>query len=464
MAKNIDFKLTPRQAQAWKLLTGPESCAVLYGGAKGGGKSWFFVVWLIGWLEQLIKLYALKPSKNPPILGFIGRKQSTDFCHTTLETFRRIIPAEVYRIKEQSKEIVYRETARVWYGGLDDRETINKFNSAELAFIGLDQAEETERSDVEVMQAALRFKIGEVVPPYKELYTANPAECWLKEDFIDNKKDTPLRKLHYIPALPSDNPHLPGGYCERLSHIFRHNTALLSAYLRGDWSALQAANVLITSQMLEALKDITRHIVEIKTGVVCDPSMGGDECVIYVMRNNKIVEEKIIIGERDTMKVAGEMQVLANKWRTREYAVDCIGMGRGIADRLRELAPNGNIQYVNSSEKSFDEARFYNRRAEMWWYAMEQILEKNVAYPEDEELRRQLVNVRFKVCNSDGQIQIEPKDQVKKRIGHSPDRGDCWIYGVWATQFMQVLRTKDVWRDGPNRQEIMASPLGAMAI
>jgi hypothetical protein len=63
---------------------------------------------------------------------------------------------------------------------------------------------------------------------------------------------------------------------------------------------------------------------------------------------------------------------------------------------------------------------------------MEQIQNRKIPYPKDEELRRQLSSVRYKVVNSNGKIQLEPKDETKKRLKRSPDRADAFVYGVWA--------------------------------
>jgi len=456
---NANYSLTTRQGEALKVMLMPESNALMYGGAKGGGKSYFLSVWVFYWVDHLIKLFKLKPSVNPPVIGFIGRKQAVDFIKTTLETFKRVIPPEAYKIKEQAKEIVFLDTVKIWYGGLDDRETINKFNSAELAFCALDQAEECEREDVRVLRASLRFKIKDIVPHYKELYTANPADCWLREDFIVNKLD----KHYYVPALPTDNRHLPPEYCDRLRMAFRTSPALLAAYLNGDWNALQATNAMFTNTMLDALRGLIIRHNELKRGVICDPSLGGDECVIYVMENCKVIEKKVLIGERDTMKIAGEIAVLGEKHHTNDYALDIIGIGRGIGDRLRELNKNNRVQFLDSSEGSFA-AGFANRRAEMWWYAMEQVIDKKIPFPEHEDIREQLCAVRFKVQNSNGDRLIEPKADVKKRIGRSPDNADCWVYGVWATKEFMPLKTRDAWKNERSSGEVLCRTRSPMAV
>jgi hypothetical protein len=151
--------------------------------------------------------------------------------------------------------------------------------------------------------------------------------------------------------------------------------------------------------------------------------------VVYVIENTKIVDE-LILHYTDTMKIVGELMILSNKHKVDDFAIDCIGVGKGIADRLHEMGKK--VNFVNSAAGSSDVHRFYNLRAEMWWYCMERILSRQVDVISDPELRRQLSSVRYKVVNSNGQIKIEAKDEVKKRIGRSPDRADAFIYGLWA--------------------------------
>lgn len=402
-----------------------------------------FCTWTKVWVEWLIKFFDLQPSKNPVALGFIGRKRSVDFKKTTLEEFKRIIPSDHYRMHDNDSEIIFHETAKVFCGGLDDPKRIEKFNSANYAFFALNQAEETERSEVGVLKATLRLKIGDKQPPYKALFTANPMDCWLKEDFIDNT----LPRKFFIPALYTDNPHLPTNYRATLEDAFKDNLAVLRAYRDGDWFSLKASNALISAGMLNELKKIHIWPKETRRIVVCDPSLGGDECVIYVLENGKVLEEKIM-HERDTMKIAGEMLALGSKWDTPNFAADSIGIGQGIYDRIREVRRNlgGKIIAINSAEDSLHPQRF-NIRAEMWWDAMIKVQNREIPFPEDEELRRQLCAMRFKVTNSDGMVQMEPKEDTKKRIQRSPDRADAFVMGLWALDQTNPIRKKDAWAD-----------------
>lgn len=432
----------------------------MYGGGKGGGKSFLFALWVNWMAEELIELFGLEyASRDPLPVGFIGRKQAVDFRRTTLETFKRVIPSDNYRIREQDNEIIFYDRVKVYFGGLDDRAKINKFNSAEFAFFGLDQGEETERDDVSVLQAALRLVYKGIVPPYKQLFTANPDECWLKEDFIDN----PLPNYHFVPALWSDNPHLPPNYSQTLTAAFRYNQALLDAYLNGNWYALQAENALLSAKHFAELKSVTHFWKKRKAVVVCDPSLGGDACIIKVMENYKTVEQ-LTLHVREPMKIAGEMMVLGTRHRIPNYAADVTGgLGEAILDRIREVKPSSNRQYLNFAAKENYFKYGVNLRAEMHWNYMMAVIDKRIPYPESEETRRQVLALRFKVANSDGMIQIELKEKTKKRLGQSPDDADTEIMGVWALDRSEPILAKDAWRgDDGSRHEIGSAVTSAM--
>ena len=443
------YKLTPRQFEAWSYLTNSHNEEILYGGAKGGGKSHLMCLWAFYWTNYLIELFKLKRTSNPIPLGFLGRRQSVDFSHTTLETWKRIIPSDLYEIREQDKEIIVDGKAKIWFGGLDRSESLNKFNSAELCFYGIDQAEETERKDIAVLIGSLRLKVNGIKPPYKMFYTANPAECWLKSDFVVSDK----RDGHYIPALFTDNPHLPDDYESTLDRAFGDDKELLKAYKEGDWDIMTNDRIVIPEKYIRGVEGLSIYEAEQSEVIVCDPATGGDECVAYVFKNSKIIDSKIMHYD-DTMKVVGELMILGYKHNIHKFAIDSIGIGKGICDRLAEQEQE--VIPINSAE-SGTSSRFSNKRAEMWWYVREKFMNREIEYPQDEETRSQLSSVKFNVVNSSGKILLEPKADVKKRIGRSPDRGDAFVYGIWSLQFCKEEKKDErVFANLDNREPVVA--------
>lgn len=393
--------------------------------AKGGGKSWFLCVWIVYWVNKLIRQFGLQETDTPLALGFIGRKRAVDFYSTTFETFKRNVPKDIYTINEIKKEIIFWRRAKVRFGGLDNQEDIEKFNSAEYAFIAIDQAEETERTDVAVLQAALRLTHNGITPPYKELYTANPGDCWLKTDFVDGQRKDGI----FVPALPSENPYLPKDYIHTLEQAFQHDPELLLAYRDGNWDIMQKAKVVFSRTMLADLEGVTLIEPRLKKFVSIDPATGGDECVMMAWENTKVVKMEMSHSD-DPMKVAGELLVFAKQHGCRIVGGDCIGLGHGILTRVRELEPEWQVILINSAEKAKRNESFKTVRSELWFEARELVLAKKVAAISDEETIRQLCSPRFSIVDSNGRTQVERKDITKARLGRSPDRADCWIYGI----------------------------------
>jgi len=214
---------------------------------------------------------------------------------------------------------------------------------------------------------------------------------------------------------------------------------------------------LITSRMIEGLKAIALRLYpQTRRIISCDPATGGDECVCYVGENGEIIDE-LILHERDTMKIAGHLAILGSKYEIDDYIIDSIGLGKGIADRLTELGKN--VQPFCSSEKAIDSDRFRNLRVEAWWYVMEQMEAHEVPYPVDSELRRQLSGVRYKVMDSSGRLQLDPKDATKKILGRSPDRADAYVMMQYGLQFVMPAERKnkrDAWAEDETPVDAMA--------
>lgn len=191
---------------------------------------------------------------------------------------------------------------------------------------------------------------------------------------------------------------------------------------------------MITSEMLDALESNAIFFEEEKSVVACDPSEGGDECIIHAVYNTKILET-LHLHENDMMKIAGTMVSLAYKHGIKNYAVDDIGIGKGIKDRLSEQGHT--VWGIRSSESAFDTDHFYNRRTEMWWYVSDLIKNKLIEPIKDFELKSQLVAPKYEVVDSSGKIKLEPKKYTKDILGRSPDNADAFIYAIWSLQFVK---------------------------
>jgi len=363
---------TPRQLLALSLLDDPRVRELLYGGAKGGGKTYLGCLWCFGMANKIIEHFDLKPSKYPVLIGFMGRRRGTDFTRFTLEKWKTIIPSDAYYLRERYQEIIIRDTVKYYYGGLDNEALIRKFNSAEMAIVFFDQAEEIESEDlVNELRLSLRMTINGKPLPYKILWTANPRPGWLKDTFIAQK----LPNKVFLRALPTDNPHLPKQYIAQMEETLKHRPDLLKAYKEGSWDILAGADQVIQDEWILWAKETKLHLPN-RCVIGSDVArFGDDETVIYGMNNSKIIK-KNVYGKKDLYFTADSIEEMALEMKDMGLCPTAIGVDTtglaGVTDILRRKQKLWNFKCkiidINSQERqeSGVPKHLYNRRAQMW--------------------------------------------------------------------------------------------------
>jgi hypothetical protein len=154
---------------------------------------------------------------------------------------------------------------------------------------------------------------------------------------------------------------------------------------------------------------------------------GDDRCALVKRKGNWIMGSPVIWRGKDTMQTAG---IVAREFFNvpegkRPIAINCdvIGLGAGVVDRLDELGLP--VRGVNVGERAEDADRFNRRRDELWWMARDWFAADDVCIPNAPALIADLVGPTYKPLST-GKIQVEAKDDMKKRGVASPDVADAF--------------------------------------
>jgi len=107
--------------------------------------------------------------------------------------------------------------------------------------------------------------------------------------------------------------------------------------------------------------------------------------------------------------------------------VDVVGLGAGVADRLRHLGYCVNDH--NGRHYSSDKSRWLNVRAEVYWTLRDLLEEGKIALPRDSGLFEELLALKWSPTAS-GQVQLEAKVELKRRLGRSPDKADAVVMSL----------------------------------
>jgi phage terminase large subunit len=154
---------------------------------------------------------------------------------------------------------------------------------------------------------------------------------------------------------------------------------------------------------------------------------GSDRSALCKRQGNAVLEPIKTWKNLDLMQLTGavvaEYEVLMPSQRPREILVDSIGLGAGVVDRLREL--NLPARGINVAESPAMGTTYRNLKAELWHKAKAWLEARDCWMPKDELLVAELATVRYSFTSS-GKIQIEGKDEIRKRGLASPDRADAF--------------------------------------
>lgn len=119
-----------------------------------------------------------------------------------------------------------------------------------------------------------------------------------------------------------------------------------------------------------------------------------------------------------------------------QITTDDTGVGGGVTDRLRDL--NYPVIPINFSQKPSDPLHFRSIRDEMYWNLRELFRSDEIEVPPNDALIAQLSAIKYKIDPRRGQIQIESKDEMKKRGIASPDEADSVAIAVHGARRMNA--------------------------
>ena len=201
-------------------------------------------------------------------------------------------------------------------------------------------------------------------------------------------------------------------------------------------------DVLIPLQWIEAAQERWRQFNGQPEGTewlgVDVAGMGRDSTVFCNRIGNWVapLKKHNSGGEADHMKIAG--QIIDHKRRRPAtiVSIDTIGEGAGVYAGVKETINTQDIISCKNSnaaktgEKDLTDITgqhmFVNMGDYLAWAVRDWLDPKNetgAMLPPDDELAEEVSEIRWSF-RSDGKIKIEPKEDIQKRLGRSPDKFD----------------------------------------
>lgn len=167
---------------------------------------------------------------------------------------------------------------------------------------------------------------------------------------------------------------------------------------------------------------------------------GDDLSALCKRQHNRLMEPIKTWKGRDTMEMAAIIwnEYESSAQKPSEIIVDAVGLGAGVYDRLREMGMPARA--VNVGESPSAKERYRNLRAELYWRAREWFTSLLVQIPDDSAFIAELSRLKYK--SPTGKLEIERKEDMKKRGLKSPDRADAFVLTFAGMDRRGVVNTR----------------------
>lgn len=461
----IQFKTrNPKQLQAVEYWIDDESEEILYGGAKGGGKSFLGCSLIFG--DALI---------YPETHYFIARKELNDLRKYTIPSIHEVFGKWGLKIDDYAtfngQDNCYNLTngSKVYLIACKHEPSdplFERFGSMQMTRGWIEEGGEVEENAKANLWLSIgRWKNKDYGLKKKLLITANPKKGWMKRDFVEPYKQGTLQKQRkYIQAFATDNTYLPEDYLETLSS--EKDSVRRQRLWEGNWDYEDNIDSLISSDALtdtfsnNIVKDSNRYLI-------VDVARGGKDSTVFSYWEGLQLYKIEKFQKQDTFQTEQKVKDKASEHRVpySHIMIDEDGIGGGVVDHLfgvkgfmANSSPLPTLNEIRQRQSKINnsfvqKANFRNLKAQCGFKLSELINEHKVSFqvPEyrDEIITDLSAMLRDKKPDGEGKLELRSKDDVKLEIGRSPDVGDTILMRTWFEL------AKETSTDTPEREVII---------
>lgn len=449
MKLTFDTRGNDKQKECCKAWADPLITDIVYGGAKGGAKSFTGCKLIFG-----------SALMYPETFWFIARKKLNDLRKFTIPSIHECFTDWGLDITKYAKfngqDSYYELTngSRVYLidvAYMPSDPLYMRFGSLQFTGGWGEEVGEWEEAAANNLQAACgRWNNIKYNLPPKFLQTCNPSKNYLYRKYYKPFKSGTLESWkRFIQALPTDNKMLSPEYIQNLQRTLNKNEK--ERLLHGNWEYDDDPASLMDYDKICDIFTNT-HVSGGEKKITVDVArLGGDRIVIIEWEGWR---GKVRQWQKQTLDVTGG---LVEDARIRlgignsDVIVDEDGMGGGIVDFLKFKgfvnnstaipSPNGpKDRQGNPIKENFD-----NLKSQCYFRLAERINKNGLYLQCDSEETKQLIieeleQVKQKNLDSDMKKGVVPKDKVKEILGRSPDFADT----IMMREYFE-LKPKRAW-------------------
>lgn len=435
---------------------------LMYGGGKGGGKSYLGASLIFG--DALI---------YPDTHYFIARKELIDLRKFTIPTVHEVfknwgLKIDAYlTFNGQDNVFNLKNGSKVYLIACNDVPSdplFERFGSMQMTRGWIEEGGEVaEDAKANLKLSIGRWKNQEYGLRGKMLITCNPKKGWMKRDFVDLwKQDMLPKNRQFVTALATDNPYLPDEYVETLRN--EKDAVRRQRLFLGDWDYEEDKDLLVS---YDALTDCFSNNI-VKDGskyLIIDVARLGQDSTVFAFWDGLELYKLEQFHKQDTQTTIQKAKDYAASERIpySRILIDEDGIGGAVVDGMfgvkgfvantTALPTATEIRERNARVDSslISKRNFSNLKTQCVFKLAELINEHklSIRLPERRDIIIEELTalLRQKDVDSEGKLKIRSKEDVKIELGRSPDIGDTLIYRAYFELQRALID------DSPERQQ-----------
>lgn len=378
----------------------------LYWGGRAGGKSYAFA-------DSLLLLGRLKKLR----IACMREVQESIKDSVYKLLCDRIAFYELSDYRIMTTKIVNSITGTtIIFKGLQEQNADNIKSLEGLDIVWLEEAQKISKRSWEILDPTIRKSGSEIWismnreeenDPVWKAVAANPDERTLvvKVNYTDNPF-CPEEMRYLADKCRKENP-------DDYEHIWLGSPV--------SSNSRQLISYKIVRQAMENVLEPSKSFLVIGL----DVARFGDDKSVFCFRRGRVCTKFQSYAKLDNVAVANYATFFIRECRPQRMFIDAGGVGGGVIDILYDRGYKKLVRPIMFGAKALRDDRYHNRRAEMWdemrmWLSGE----VPVQLLNDENLCAELCVVNKKY-DSQGRLQLEEKEEIKRKLGRSPDFADA---------------------------------------
>lgn len=353
----MGFELTPRQVEQRDAAASPATHVLAFGGSRSG-KTFGFC-----------RCVAIRALVAPRSRHLIARLHNIDVRQAVMmatwpEMMRACFPGVPYEINKTDQYAIFDNESEVWFGGLDDKERVEKILGKEYVTIYPNESSQIAFQTITTLRTRLAqaaYKEDGTRLPLKAYYDLNPVgkSHWTYSEFVlgvrpDNGIPVREESRAWVQMNPLDNPHLPPEYLEELAGLPERER---QRFMDGKYLS-EVPNTLWPLSVINDCRVDTSQVPPLKRIVVSlDPSgsdgVGGDTQGLVVAGKGEDDHGYVLEDASDKLSPAGWGELAVKMYH--KYSADVIVAeknygGAMVESTIRAHDPNVKVKLVSATK------------------------------------------------------------------------------------------------------------------